>query len=91
MWKMGIAAAACFALVACGDGRGERALTGAGIGAASGALGAALIDGAIGPGAILGGLAGAGIGAATSNDFSFRGFDDRRPRKRKRRRHYDDD
>lgn len=97
MWKMGIAALACFVLVACGNTRGERALTGAGIGAASGALGAAILDGDTGIGAVLGGLAGAGIGAATAdrgrNNYSYNDGRGRKKHrhKRKHRKHYYND
>ena len=54
------------ALTACGDTWGQRAVTGGGIGAASGAvLGVAT---GFNPllGAVVGGAAGAGIGAATT-------------------------
>ncbi|MEM1275993.1 MAG: hypothetical protein AAGH74_05675 [Pseudomonadota bacterium] len=60
--------AASLALAACGQTQGERALTGAGIGAASGAVGAEIIGGSVRAGALLGGLAGAAIGAATSDN-----------------------
>ncbi|MEM7506435.1 MAG: hypothetical protein AAF415_06795 [Pseudomonadota bacterium] len=54
-------------LGACGDTRTDRALSGAGIGAAAGALGAAAVDGSIGAGAVIGGLAGGAVGAATDS------------------------
>ncbi|MEM9046838.1 MAG: hypothetical protein AAGC81_19335 [Pseudomonadota bacterium] len=66
---------ASLALAACGQTRGERALTGAGIGAASGALGAEIVGGSVRGGALLGGLVGAAIGAATS-DRQGKGFYD---------------
>ncbi|MEM9099249.1 MAG: hypothetical protein AAGC79_12075 [Pseudomonadota bacterium] len=67
--------AASLTLAACGQTQGERALTGAGIGAASGAVGAEIIGGSVRAGALLGGLAGAAIGAATS-DSRGKGFFD---------------
>lgn len=57
-------------LAACGSNPADRAITGAGIGAAAGAAGALVSDNDIGPGALVGGLAGAVIGGATtSQDF----------------------
>jgi len=57
--------AACLALSACGESPGCRALTGAGIGAAGGAvLGA--IGGNPALGALAGGAAGAAVGGLTS-------------------------
>jgi len=53
-------------LSACGNDPGERALTGAGIGAGAGAVGGALIGGNPVGGALIGGAAGAVTGAATS-------------------------
>ena len=55
------------ALSACGNTRGERALTGAGIGAAGGALGGAIV-GEPAAGAVIGGAAGAATGAVTDKD-----------------------
>ena len=52
-------------LSACGSTQGDRAISGAGIGAAAGAVGGALV-GAPGVGALLGGAAGGTIGAATT-------------------------
>ncbi|MEM8791895.1 MAG: hypothetical protein AAGE80_09755 [Pseudomonadota bacterium] len=63
-------------LAACGETRGERALTGAGIGAASGAVGAEIIGGSVRGGALLGGLAGAAVGAATAEGRGRRIFRD---------------
>ena len=51
---------------ACGDTWGERAVTGGGIGAGSGALIGALTPIGILPGALVGGALGAGVGAATT-------------------------
>ena len=57
-------------LAACGSNPADRAITGAGIGAAAGAAGALVSDNDVGPGALVGGLAGAVIGGATSaEDF----------------------
>jgi osmotically inducible lipoprotein OsmB len=50
-------------LAACGDTTGERALSGAGIGAGIGAAGAALTGGSLLGGAVIGGVAGAATGA----------------------------
>lgn len=49
----------------CGYTQGDRALSGAGIGAATGAAGSALTGGSPAAGAILGGAAGAATGALT--------------------------
>ena len=58
------------ALGACGANKVDRAITGAGIGAAVGAGGALVSDNDVGPGALLGGLVGGAIGAATdAEDF----------------------
>ncbi|MCW5730398.1 MAG: hypothetical protein KIT20_06560 [Alphaproteobacteria bacterium] len=56
---------AAFALAACGTNPGDRALSGAGIGAGIGAAGAAVTGGSAAGGAILGGAAGAAIGGLT--------------------------
>lgn len=53
------------ALGACGQTRGERALTGAGIGAAGGAGVGALTGGSVGRGALIGGVAGGALGGLT--------------------------
>lgn len=55
-------------LAACGHTRGDRALSGAGVGAALGAGAAAVTGGAVGTGALIGAGAGAATGAATSED-----------------------
>ena len=56
------------ALASCGAGRGERALSGGGIGAAGGAaLGAVTGNNVVG-GALLGGAAGAATGALTTQE-----------------------
>jgi uncharacterized membrane protein len=65
-----VAAVACvvLALSACGYSRGERALSGAGIGAAAGAAGAAVLGANPLAGAAVGGAAGAATGALTDPD-----------------------
>ncbi len=55
-------------LSACGNTRGERALSGGGIGAGVGALGAGLTGGNAVTGAVVGGAAGAATGALTDKD-----------------------
>ncbi len=52
-------------LAACGHNPGERALTGAGVGAAAGAVGTALVGGAVITGVAIGAAAGAVIGAVS--------------------------
>ena len=52
-------------LGACGHNPGERALTGAGVGAAAGAVGTALVGGAVITGVAIGAAAGAVIGAVS--------------------------
>ena len=54
------------ALTACGETWGQRAVTGGGIGAGSGALLGAVTPLGILPGALIGGAVGAGVGAATT-------------------------
>lgn len=56
------------ALTACGYSRGERALSGAGIGAAGGAAIGAITGGDPLTGAVIGGAAGAATGAFTDPD-----------------------
>jgi hypothetical protein len=51
---------------ACGDTWGQRAVTGGGIGAGTGAVIGALTPIGILPGALIGGAVGAGTGAATT-------------------------
>jgi uncharacterized membrane protein len=55
-------------LSACGYDRGERALSGAGIGAAGGAAVGAVTGGDPLTGAVIGGAAGAAVGAFTDPD-----------------------
>jgi hypothetical protein len=63
------AAAVLSALVlgACGQTTGERALSGAGLGAAAGAAGSSIAGGDITTGAVIGGAAGAAAGALTTD------------------------
>jgi osmotically inducible lipoprotein OsmB len=53
-------------LAACGQTQGERALSGAGLGAAGGAAVGGLTGGSVLGGAAIGGLAGGAAGALTS-------------------------
>lgn len=55
-------------LAACGHTTGDRALSGAGVGAALGAGAAAVTGGAVGTGALIGAGVGAATGAATNED-----------------------
>ncbi len=58
---------AALALSACGESLGERAATGGGVGAATGAIVGLLVPGVSWwGGALIGGLGGAAIGAATT-------------------------
>lgn len=59
---------AIMALSACGESRGERALSGGAIGAGAGAVGGALIGGSPVTGALIGGAVGAGTGALTNRN-----------------------
>lgn len=61
-------ALAVMLLAACGRSTGDRALSGAGIGAGVGAAGAAITGGSVLGGAVLGGAAGAATGALTDKD-----------------------
>lgn len=56
------------ALSACGNTKGERALSGAGVGAAAGAVGSAVTSGSVGGGALIGAGVGAAAGALTDED-----------------------
>lgn len=55
-------------LAACGNTKGERALSGGAIGAGAGAVAGALVGGHVAAGAVIGGLAGAATGAITDKD-----------------------
>ena len=59
---------AVMALSACGETKGERALSGGAIGAGAGAVGGAVLGGDPVTGAIIGGAVGAGTGALTRPD-----------------------
>ena len=53
------------AVSACGDSKGDRALSGAGIGAGAGAVGGAILGGDPVTGAVIGGAVGAAAGGLT--------------------------
>ena len=61
-----VLAVAALSVAGCGDTWGERAVTGGGIGAGSGALIGAVTPLGVLPGALIGGAVGAGVGAATT-------------------------
>ena len=63
-----ILSALALVVSACGDTRTDRALSGGGIGAATGALAGAATGGSIAGGALLGGAAGAAVGGLTDKD-----------------------
>lgn len=63
-----IALAAGLLLAACGETTTERALTGAGIGAAAGGAGSGIAGGDVLTGAAIGGAAGAAAGALTEEE-----------------------
>ena len=67
MAKIFALTAVLLGLTACGDTWGQRAVTGGGIGAGSGALIGAVTPLGILPGALIGGAVGAGVGAATTS------------------------
>lgn len=60
-------------LAGCGVTQGDRALSGAGIGAATGATGSAVTGGDPATGAIVGGAVGAAAGALTDADDIYLG------------------
>ncbi len=66
MTKYLVLAGLLLGTTACGDTWGERAVTGGGLGAGSGALIGALTPIGLLPGILAGGAMGAGIGAATT-------------------------
>ncbi len=55
-------------LAACGETTGDRALSGAGLGAATGAAAGAITGGSVGQGALIGAAIGAAGGALTDKD-----------------------
>ena len=61
-------AAMTLALAGCGTTTGERATSGAGVGAAVGAGAAAVTGGSVTQGAVIGGGVGAATGAATAKE-----------------------
>lgn len=67
-FKMSTALAAMVLLAGCGETTGDRAVSGAGIGAGVGAVGAALTGGSGTNGALLGGAVGAAAGGLTNPD-----------------------
>ena len=68
---------ALLAVSACGQTKGERALSGGAIGAGVGAAGSAITGGSPWTGAIVGGAAGAATGALTDQeDIDFGDFGD---------------
>lgn len=66
MRKYIVLTAILLSAAACGDTWGQRAVTGGGIGAGSGALIGAVTPLGVLPGALIGGAVGAGVGAATT-------------------------
>lgn len=56
------------ALSACGSSTSDRALSGAGLGAATGAGAAAVTGGSVGQGALIGGVLGGAAGGLTDKD-----------------------
>ena len=66
MTKAFVSIALLLGLAACGDTWGQRAVTGGGIGAGTGALIGGLTPIGLLPGALVGGAVGAGVGAATT-------------------------
>ncbi len=64
--KIAAVAAVVLTLSACGQDKGDRALSGGAIGAGVGAVGSSLVGGSAVGGALLGGAVGAGTGALTS-------------------------
>lgn len=69
--KLGLAtigATLPFILTACGETRADRALSGAGLGAAAGTVGGALTGGNAVTGAVIGGAVGAAAGTLTDPD-----------------------
>ncbi len=63
-----VLASSTLLLAACGNTTGERALSGAGIGAGAGAVGTAITGGNPWAGAAVGGIAGGVVGAVTDKD-----------------------
>ena len=68
MLSLGAIVALTVGLAGCGTTTGERATSGAGVGAAVGAGAAAVTGGSVVQGAVIGGGVGAATGAATDED-----------------------
>lgn len=66
--KTTLCLAALLSMAACGNTTGDRALSGAGIGAATGAAAGALTGGSGTTGALIGGAIGAAAGGLTDKD-----------------------
>jgi hypothetical protein len=67
-FTLGLFLMAALTVAACGSSKGERALSGGGIGAGVGALGAGVAGGSMATGAVIGGAVGAATGALTDED-----------------------
>lgn len=69
MNKLSVISVATIALLvsACGQDKGDRALSGGAIGAGVGAVGSSLVGGSAVGGALVGGAVGAGAGALTDS------------------------
>lgn len=65
---LSLCALMALSLSACGNTKGERALSGGAIGAGVGAVGSTLVGGSLATGAVIGGVAGAATGALTDKD-----------------------
>jgi hypothetical protein len=68
MISLTLISALCVILAGCGSTKGERALSGGGIGAGIGAVGAGVTGGNPVSGAVVGGALGAATGALTDED-----------------------
>ncbi|MFD2261615.1 hypothetical protein ACFSM5_01870 [Lacibacterium aquatile] len=62
-----VATLSLLTLAACGESKGDRAISGGALGAGAGAIGGALVGAPI-TGAVVGGAAGAATGALTDKD-----------------------
>lgn len=65
---LALLSAMSLSVAACGNTKGERALSGGGIGAGVGAAGAAVTGGSVAGGALVGAGVGAATGALTDKD-----------------------
>jgi hypothetical protein len=76
---VGVAFITLSACASNGDGRGDRVLRGAGIGAAGGAVAGAIIPGlSVGEGALIGGAGGAVVGALERDRYGRQWYRDER-------------